>query len=95
VPATEDGRSLRFNSGLGLPGALAPANYAVGQGSRLSLKSKKPLFQKQRSLAMTQHQLVSKIREDGDRRDACPTRLTARAAQPLLFLALDSMGSSK
>jgi hypothetical protein len=32
---------------------------------------------------MTHHQLVSKICEDGDRRDACPTCLTARTAQPL------------
>ena len=34
-------------------------------------------------VAMTYHQLVSKIRKDGDRRDACPTCLTALAAQPL------------
>jgi hypothetical protein len=32
---------------------------------------------------MTHHQWVSKIREDGDRRDACPACLTARAAEPL------------
>jgi len=33
--------------------------------------------------AVTHYQLAGKIRKDGDRRDACPTCLTARAVQSL------------